>query len=790
MPNRHESNRPSLATYTTCRSWLWGAATLSLCLTLNFSASAQNNSGNDLGAALMQAFENLNDTSGDSQKNATPMSQQQYDEVLNTLAGNAPDTPALPITDEQKNWWADFNHYVRIARPELAKASVDSLLGDASNQQLLDVIEASDYTDYERTLIRAAKVETLAETVKTLTQRIQQAKVDRARDQRRIATDIAVLAEGTRPNANATSRLAAAGQYAAPLLLNTLRDEKLQRLHPYVLAAMVSIGRPMVYPLSTAIADLEPVTQGQVAQALAEIGYPRTLPYLKAVIENPSTDPSAREKIQAAYDNLCKNIGLPNDVSAAELFLTLGENLYTTHTQGGLIAGFDAAINKGLVWQYTQDLGLVYVPVSAEIYGDVLARMAAARSLELNDTLDQALSLWLASNLRRENRLPADQSDPSYPSSLEPGAYYIKMSGPLRQHDVLERAINDHDADLALDAIAALRATAGVDALVNRPGAVQPLLRALSYPDRRVRFNAAFTLTLARPIESFPGSGRVVPVLAEAVRQTDEKYAMVIAEDLESLNVIKASLTELGYTAFGGLSLEDVTDEVTAGPGVDLILTNRDVDAIGNLLRQTAVHYKLGGVPVIAIVTPGEEIRLNHEFKNESRLQSTLDNGDQAALSSAVAQMTEQYVGNAIGSDEATKFAVEALSLLESVALMPADVYNVVDAQPALIQATQDSRDDVVNHAARVLALIDDLDAQSAIADAALNPTVDASLQILLLDSLAESAKRYGNSLNDVQLDNLLELVRISSGATAEAAAMAHGALTLPTSNVIELIAQ
>ena len=103
---------------------------------------------------------------------------------------------------------------------------------------------------------------------------------------------------------------------------------------------------------------------------------------------------------------------------------------------------------------------------------------SARRALELNRDLDAALSLYLMANLRRENRLPEGEPDPSYSAEAEPAQYYAMLAGPVRLHDVLAQAIGDQDSALALDAIAVLSKTAGTDALVRRNAGSRPLLAA------------------------------------------------------------------------------------------------------------------------------------------------------------------------------------------------------------------------------------------------------------------------------------------------------------------------
>ncbi len=456
----------------------------------------------------------------------------------------------------------------------------------------------------DQTLQRAERSPSLKEIAEKIAQRIQDAQIQRSRDRERIVASIQRLGEGERANMNAVALLRSAGQYAAPDLLAALLDENRVNLQPYVLAAMVSVGRPIVYPLAVALPDLEPLPQSQIAQVLAEIGYPRALPYLKFVIDNPKTDPNTRHVIEAAYTQLTRAQALPSNVSSAELFLTLAENYYTSGSTGDTTVGLDPVGGMGVVWNYDRSAGLIDTRVPAAIFPDVLAMRAARQALWLNPRLDAALSIWLMANQRRANRLPSGEVDPSYPNDLQGPSFYLEMAGPLRQHDVLHRALADHDSALALNAIAALSQTAGTDALVNRAGTAQPLLEALGYPDRRVRFAAAFALTNARPQSEFPGSFHVVPVLAEAVRQSDVRYAVVLGKDQASTNGLATLIANLGYKPIAGLHLIDVADAVNAGPGVDLIVTNLDADQVIDVYRESSNDYKLAAIPIVRWSAP------------------------------------------------------------------------------------------------------------------------------------------------------------------------------------------
>jgi hypothetical protein len=691
--------------------------------------------------------------------------------------------------------WEDFNHYVLIAKPDLALATGQTLLKLADNQTLLATVESSDREAWVNVLARAAKMgeadeqyASLVNVANDLDKRIQAARVELSRNPERIQADIALLAQGQRAYRNATQRLAAAGQYAAPQLLAALLDTDQSRLHPYILSAMVTIGQPLVSPLSAALPQLDPVSMSQVAQVLAEIGYPQALPAMKEVLESPTADADARLAVQAAYSSLLSSTRQASDLSAAEWNLGLGQTQYTTATNNGDdLAGYDASIESGLVWVYGPKIGLVPVVVPGEIFGDVLAMRSAKRALELNDGLDAALSLYLMANLRRENRLPSGTVDPSYPSELQPAGFYAMLSGPDRLHDVLAQATSDGDAELALDAIKALAATAGTDALVNRGSAQQPLMTALSYPDRRVRFRAAEALASVRPTEDFPGAHRVIAVLAEAVRQSDARYALVLADDQDTVNGLLAILHELGFEAFGGLSMADVSVELNLVPGVDLIVAAVDSEMIVRIYHDTANDYKTGTVPILALQTLEQQIRLGNALGETTRVSRAVISDDTQALSGAVEAAVGTFRGDNIDAEQSMQFALTALRLLREVAVC-SPIFNIAEAQPALIQALSDERDEIKVASAAALALIDSPDTQNALAEAALS--LEGDLQLSMLASLADSATYFGSHLDAGQTDRLLELVNTGSGDLAIAASRAHGALSLPTANAVKLLTQ
>jgi len=305
-----------------------------------------------------------------------------------------------------------------------------------------------------------------------------------------------------------------------------------------------------------------------------------------------------------------------------------------------------------------------------------------------------------------------------------------------------------------------------------------------------VRYEAAFALTNARPDAPFTASYRVVPVLAEAVRQHATPNAIVIAHDPQTINQLQAALQDLGYQTVGGTSLAEATGQMENAAGFDLIVARLSAADIETLIQQTADLNRLVAVPIVAVVSPDDQSQLRRDAHNMSRLYTTVAATDPQELENVINEAAQAFAGPPISEEQATAYAATALTLLREVALGSSHVFTISDAQPALIDALNHQNESLAIQAASVLELIPDANAQQALATVALDDSRTLSARLAFLASLAESATAYGNLLTDLQVGDLRQLVRTSDGEQALAAARAFGALTVSTDQAVELILQ
>jgi len=214
--------------------------------------------------------------------------------------------------------WEDLIHYLRIAQLDLAQSAGEALLEmELEPAELLRVVdELGPYRDYSQTLERAQQLkdenQAVADLARRVSDRIQQARLKLAKEGSRIRRAIQALDDGLRARINAEERLKSAGQYAAPHLLEVLTTpgQENEQLRPYVIEAMVAVGRPLVGPLSEALSGLEAVAKQQVAEVLGRIGYPLSLPYLKAELAKQELSAQTRKVVRRAFDRIVEETGV------------------------------------------------------------------------------------------------------------------------------------------------------------------------------------------------------------------------------------------------------------------------------------------------------------------------------------------------------------------------------------------------------------------------------------------------------------------------------------------------
>ncbi|HCO94274.1 MAG TPA: hypothetical protein DIU00_10030, partial [Phycisphaerales bacterium] len=332
-----------------------------------------------------------------------------------------------------------------------------------------------------------------------------------------IAEEVRRLSTTDRGWITAVRRLRDAGEYAIPFMLDAMADSSRERELSYIVRALPQVGRDAIRPLAAALQTDNVPLKAQIITALGKIGYPQSQAYLKYIIEN---DDSAQ--LRAIAQDSIRQIN-PDmlQVPAAQLFYELAEKYYY-HAQS-LTPAEDADFAN--VWFWNADTGkLAREEVDKNYFNELMAMRTCEWALKADPGFGSAIGLWLAAFFKAESA--GVETMPAYFGDRHADALvYATTAGVEYLHQALARAVKDKNAHVALGVIEALATTAGEKSLLYQIGPSQPLLQALTFNDRMVRYSAAIAIGAAGPKEGFAESKLVVANLAEALGQSSQTGA-------------------------------------------------------------------------------------------------------------------------------------------------------------------------------------------------------------------------------------------------------------------------
>ncbi|MBS0191758.1 MAG: HEAT repeat domain-containing protein [Phycisphaerales bacterium] len=682
----------------------------------------------------------------------------------------------------------DFIHFTRIARYDVAGSVGRELLSrNISPKDFVKLVDGSgESARFDETVGRAMRVSALEQLAGAMYKQYETGRLEAARDPKEIAENISKLTGTVQGRIRASARLKVAGEYAVPQLLTALMDRDNGALRSEAQRVLVDIGSQAVIPLSTAMLGGEPTLQERLADVLGLIGHRSSLPFL-ADLKLSSTVPnvkSAAERALTRIDPTAVN------ASVASLYDQLAERYYS---QSRDVTSFPGEEYQ-LLWSYQPQSGLTMTGIKSVVYHEAMAMRLAERALTLDASDSQALSLWLASNLRREIQQPKGYDNPAYPSDRRDAMYFAVTAGAGPCQSVLARAIDAKDTLLARLAIAAIERTAGSTALTAATSAGgtqngrQPLVEALSYPNRRVQYESALALGGSQPAAPFTGSDRVVPTLAATIREASAKYAGIIARDAEQYQAIRKILEQDGYVVLArGGSLTELEGPIAEVPAVDLIVAiDPNPAEFPALITQVRGTTRTAATPILALTVAEAYPDLRRRYDTEASVAiRPLSIPSDAVLKSA-ADLVLYSSGGPIGPEEARDYAARSLKTLRDLALSRNTTLPAEEAVLPLIKSLMETTGATRLDVAEVLSLIGQQRAQSALLDAAL--AASGTDRVALLNKTASSAKRFGNQLDERQVRRVLETARSKDPAESTAAAALAGALNLPNADLLPLI--
>jgi HEAT repeat protein len=681
----------------------------------------------------------------------------------------------------------DFWHFARIARYDAAVAKAQAII--SAGAEPVDVLAAFENvaakrnlgSDLTQQMARLGSVPELSESVAAIEKILVEGRYARRADAKFIEANIERLITNQVGYSNGLANLRNSGEMAVPMLLEYLRSADRAQYHDAVRRALRDLGRDALNPLVAATESTETETLGNVVTVLGELGYADVAPYLMKI--QATTDSSnVKEAAGRALGKLGGGGGSPDAA-----FLDLAEKLY--YDKSAIVA--DSRNPNAFVWYWTEGSGLQRREVPQNVFGEIMALRASEYALQLAgtssaDVSDRAMSLWLAANYKRQVDL-GETPDPTRGENQPEAHYYGVTSGPKYLGSALQRVLDDSDSAVAYEIIRSAQEIIGTSTL-NIDAEGKSLVQALSSPDRRVRFEAALALAAARPAAAYSGSDLVAPLLGEALSQTGQPTAVILAATTDAANAIAAPLTAAGYVVAATSTASDAGAAAKNLAAVDVVVFDGTLpaDQVEGIVSQLKSSPKLRGAARLAMVQTTQS--QFEDLKASDPLLSTTVETDPAKVKEAVDAARANAGALPMDAAIATDYSLRAAAMLKQLGQV-GGVYDLGVVKPTLLRVLDDARPEVVKATGDVVAQLDDADAQKALLGKASLAETAPELRISLYKSLAQSAKRHGNNLGADEVALLEKAVTDEADLAIRAAAgEARGALNLSADQAKSII--
>ena len=696
--------------------------------------------------------------------------------VLASVSGTALSQAAAEgeMTLAQK--WKDFIHYVNIGQADMARSFGQAILeSQAEPREVYKLANATVKID--EALARGEQLKGMVDVIKRVRKMIRDGFQAEAANPEEIAKSIKLLG-GTLTQFNeGRRRIETSGEYALPQLIQKLSaTDTTSLLRERIVVVLPSIGLVGVRGMSVALQTDNPTVQEALANALRKIGYPLAAPRLKELADRKDILSRVRTAAVAALIE-CGGRGAA-DKSLAELYYELAEKYY--HRAESLRP--DPRYDKANVWTWGSAKGLGFTPVPRQIFCDIYAMRMARLALKNDTSSGKALSLWLASGLKRQADLPEGATDPLKGSG--DARYYALAAGPRFLLSVLDRGLTEDDAPVSLGAIEALAETGGAASIVKQiTGGIQPLVKALSFPDRHVRFLAASALADSMPTKDFEGSAFVMTVINEALRQKGKKAALLVTDTAQA-NQLKDAVLAAGYEVIAGASAIKTLAAGRNSSGIDMVvLTSRpDPGPIVETLRADAFYRS---VPIVVLFQSAD---LRRQAKEDGRIILLPAGADATAIGEGMRKASVLGVGKPLTSEEADAWIVRLSKSVRMLGLTGNTVHDVRRSLKALAGNTRSENAAVQIAAVDALAVMDVADAQKAIAQLACSNAAQP-VRLAAFSALAQSLRRFGNKVPPAESKAILDVVNGTDPLEVrQGAAKALGAQNLSSDQIKSMI--
>jgi CheY-like chemotaxis protein len=697
--------------------------------------------------------------------------------------------------------WRQMVHFFDLARFDLAKVAAEKVLAaKPAPEMVLALVEApvpaelgQARTGYDTVIAMVRVPEMGGVPSQILTLSDEGARMKRT-DPARIQANLIRLGQGPVAYRLALKELAYSGPYVVPYALALMQNPSQKELAQDIQRALIEIGKPVVLPMTRALATPDTRLREHIVLMLGQINYPYALPSLKALIE----DPKQPQVIKAAATRAILAMGDETILKtpAKALYIDLAERYL-----GGKVVVADMRQPTTDVFDWVAGTGLIYRAAPSQCVPEILASRACTDALKIDPSALDVVSLWLTAMMQMEGKTPgkmARDDDPFLTDTMPSLDYFAEAAGQQHLYRVLDRALRDHNTPIAVRASAALGKVANQDflKLYGQENVGSPLVMALTYPDQRVRYAAAFALVNVRPSEKFTGHLKVVPTLIEALNLEAQKSILIVEPDADTRNRLQARFKEGGWAVLTATTGNQALSAARAMLRVDAILVSSKTKDMGHgdLISVLRNDYETALTPIIVLSYPDDPIKGTWLEAKILYLKAVDPAADLDVLVTEIDAQKKKAGSVMLDPDAAKAVSLRAAEALKNIAFTGHDVpassrvYSADRARLALLEALTGRPDDLVIAVTDALAQMPDGEIEQALAKVGTESLRAKPVRIAALKALDRSARTIGNKLEASQIAALQAMAAESDDQLRDASGEALGGLNMDAAEAAKLI--
>ncbi|MCX7704159.1 MAG: hypothetical protein N2234_08720, partial [Planctomycetota bacterium] len=213
-----------------------------------------------------------------------------------------------------------------------------------------------------------------------------------------------------------------------------------------------------------------------------------------------------------------------------------------------------------------------------------------------------------------------------------------------------------------------------------------PLISALDFPDKRVRYAAAEALIFINPLQPFLGAEKVIPTLKDAVTESAVRVVLIIASDQIVANRIASRISSIGYMPVVEPTGRSGLNRAKMFPPQDAIIVSTELPDMKAFEIIDSLHadMRTKDVPII-VMAPEPRLREVQRLYADRADSIITENEEEVSMRDKLHSLFELPKARIDAPARARDMAQKAAIALANVDLSNKN-FNAYDAIPALME--------------------------------------------------------------------------------------------------------